>query len=47
MKLYGWDPRKINYYDLVINTAQVDIDSAVEIIVAALRIKNGATAAAG
>ncbi|WP_185972384.1 AAA family ATPase [Georgenia yuyongxinii] len=37
--LYGWDPRKDEYYDLVINTGRLDLDTAVEIIVAASRVR--------
>ncbi|WP_448073700.1 cytidylate kinase-like family protein [Georgenia yuyongxinii] len=37
--LYGWDPRRDEYYDLVINTGRLDLDTAVEIIVAASRVR--------
>jgi cytidylate kinase len=37
-RLYNWDPRENDHYDLVINTGRVDLDTAVEIIVAASQI---------
>lgn len=39
--LYGWDPRLDERYDLVLNTGTLDLDSCVEIIVYACRIKAG------
>lgn len=45
IKLYGWDPREINNYDLVINAAELDVEAAATIIVDALRIKTAAAAA--
>lgn len=39
LRLYNWDPRQNDYYDLVINTGRLSLDTAVEIIVAAVRIK--------
>lgn len=41
-RLYGWDPREIAYYDLVLNTGQLDLDLAAEIITQAVRTKTGA-----
>mgnify|MGYP000922310613 FL=1 len=38
-RLYNWDPRENDHYDLVINTGRVDLDTAAEIIVAASRIR--------
>lgn len=40
LTFYGWDPRKIDHYDLVLNTGQLDLDTAVAIIVQAARVKN-------
>ncbi len=37
--LYGWDPRDLDHYDLVLNTGLLDLDTCVAIIVAAARIK--------
>ena len=39
LRLYNWDPRENDRYDLVINTARLDLDVVVEIIVAASRAK--------
>lgn len=39
VRLYAWDPRQNDAYDLVVNTSTVSLDAAVEIIVAAWRIK--------
>lgn len=39
LKLYNWDPRQSDRYDLVINTAHLDDDAVVQIIVAASRAK--------
>jgi glucuronide carrier protein len=36
-KLYSWDPRDPSRYDLMINTSRLDVPTAVEIIVAAIR----------
>ncbi len=41
IRLYNWDPRKNDRYDLVINTDRVDLDTTVKMIVAASRIKAG------
>lgn len=39
--LYGWDPRDAERYDLVVNTGTMDLDTCVEIIVQAARIRAG------
>jgi cytidylate kinase len=39
--LYGWDPREAERYDLVVNTGTMDLDTCVEIIVQAARIRAG------
>jgi cytidylate kinase len=41
LQLYGWDPRRTERYDLVVNTGTMDLDACVEIIVQAARIKAG------
>jgi len=41
LQLYGWDPRATERYDLVVNTGNMDLDTCVEIIVQAARIKGG------
>jgi cytidylate kinase len=41
IKLYGWDPRDTTRYDLVVNTGIMDLDTCVDIIVQAARIKAG------
>jgi cytidylate kinase len=38
---YGWDPRDDDRYDLVVNTGTMDLDTCVEIIVAAALVKAG------
>lgn len=40
MRLYNWDPRGNEHYDLVVNTGRMSLDSAVDIIVAAAKSKN-------
>lgn len=40
LKLYNWDPRDIDRYDLVINTGQLSLDTAVAIIVAASKAQD-------
>lgn len=35
---YGYDPRNIEYYDLVLNTCRLDVESAAQIIAAAARV---------
>jgi cytidylate kinase len=37
--LYGWDPRETTRYDLVVNTGTMDLDTCVDIIVQAARVK--------
>jgi cytidylate kinase len=44
IELYGWDPRDPTRYDLVVNTGRMDLDTCVEVIVAACRIKTGSRA---
>ena len=39
IELYGWDPRDPLRYDLVLNTGRMDVETCVEIIVEATRIK--------
>lgn len=39
MRLYNWDPRLNDRYDLVINTGRLDLETAVDIIVAASKAK--------
>jgi cytidylate kinase len=41
LELYGWDPRETERYDLVVNTGTMDLDTCVDIIVQAARIKAG------
>jgi cytidylate kinase len=41
IELYGWDPRETTRYDLVVNTGSMDLDTCVDIIVAAARVKAG------
>jgi cytidylate kinase len=41
IELYGWDPRELDHYDLVVNTGLLDLDTCVEIIVAAAKAKSG------
>ncbi|MFZ1411083.1 MAG: cytidylate kinase family protein [Micropruina sp.] len=43
-KLYHWDPRENDRYDLVINTAHLDLDAVTAIIVAASRAKAASVA---
>jgi cytidylate kinase len=38
---YGWDPRETERYDLVVNTGTMDLDTCVNIVVQAARIKAG------
>jgi len=46
LQLYGWDPRDTERYDLVVNTGTMDLDTCVDIIVQAARVKAGASGAA-
>jgi cytidylate kinase len=41
IELYGWDPRETSRYDLVVNTGTMDLDTCVDIIAAAARVKAG------
>jgi len=38
-RFYYWNPMSIDRYDLVINTGVLDVDTAVDVIVAAYRAK--------
>lgn len=46
LEFYHWDPRETDRYDLVVNTGTMDLDTCVDIIVAAARIKARPTSAA-
>jgi cytidylate kinase len=39
LQFYHWDPRETDRYDLVVNSGTMDLDTCVQIIVAAARIK--------
>jgi cytidylate kinase len=41
IEFYGWDPRETDRYDLVVNTGTMDLDTCVDIIVQAARVKAG------
>lgn len=41
IEFYGWDPRETERYDLVVNTGTMNLDTCVNIIVQAARIKAG------
>jgi cytidylate kinase len=41
IEFYGWDPREIDRYDLVVNTGTMDLDTCADIIVQAARAKAG------
>jgi cytidylate kinase len=41
IEFYGWDPREVDRYHLVVNTGLMDLDTCVDIIVQAARIKIG------
>jgi cytidylate kinase len=41
IQLYGWDPLETTRYDLVVNTGRMDLDTCVEIVVQAARVKAG------
>lgn len=45
LRHYGWDPREIANYDLVINTGQLDLETAATVIELALRAKCRVSAA--
>ena len=38
-RFYYWNPMDIDRYDLVVNTGVLDLDSCVDVIVAAYRVK--------
>lgn len=39
LEFYHWDPRETDRYDLVVNSGTMDLDTCVDIIVAAAKIK--------
>lgn len=39
VRFYGWDPRDLDRYDLVVNTGSLDTDTCAAVIVAAARAK--------
>jgi cytidylate kinase len=39
LQFYGWDPRESERYHLVVNTGTMDLDTCVDIIVQAARVK--------
>ena len=41
IELYGWDPRETTRYHLMVNTGLMDLDTCVNIIVQAARVKAG------
>ena len=41
IEFYGWDPRETDRYDLVVNTGTMDLDTCVDIIVQAVKVKAG------
>jgi cytidylate kinase len=41
IQFYGWDPREPTGYHLVVNTGAMDLDTCVEIIAQAARVKAG------
>jgi cytidylate kinase len=46
IELYGWNPQEFDHYDLLVNTGLMDLDTCVEVIAAAARVKAGLGAAA-
>jgi cytidylate kinase len=40
IEFYRWDPRETDRYDLVVNTGTMDLDTCVDIIVQAVKVKN-------
>ena len=38
-RFYYWNPKDIDRYDIVVNTGVLDLDSCVDVIVAAYRVK--------
>jgi cytidylate kinase len=47
IEFYGWDPRDTERYDLVVNTGTMELDTCVDIIVQAARVKAGLHRATG
>jgi cytidylate kinase len=41
IEFYGWDPRETERYDLMVNTGTMDLDTCVDIIVQAAKVKAG------
>jgi len=41
IEFYGWDPRQTERYDLVVNTGTMDLDTCVQIIAQAAKVKAG------
>jgi hypothetical protein len=41
IEFYGWDPREVDRYHLVVNTGLVDLDTCADIIVQVARTKAG------
>ena len=41
IELYGWDPRELDQYDLVVNTGIMDLDTCADIIVQAAGVTAG------
>jgi cytidylate kinase len=41
IELYGWDPRETTRYHLVVNTGLMELDTCVEIIAQAARVRAG------
>ena len=41
LEFYGWDPREVDRYHLVVNTGLVDLDTCADIIVQVARAKAG------
>jgi cytidylate kinase len=46
IEFYSWDPRETQRYDLLVNTGTMELDTCVEIIVQAVRVKAGLHGAA-
>jgi hypothetical protein len=41
IEFYGWDPREVDRYHLVVNTGLMDLDTCADIIVQVARAKAG------
>jgi cytidylate kinase len=41
IEFYGWDPREVDRYHLVVNTGIMDLDTCADFIVQAARVKAG------